>query len=167
VVSILTALLAVAGTGLALAATNDLALHTKRPTKPPARTTTRRTTTTPPPSHGRTSSESRPHVTQPAVAKAIDQLSLQANDASHQANATAAALRELKAVILDNPTQAISYTLLKREVAANQTTNASAIADIEKSVNKAYELMKWVIVAFCLGLLGIVVSAYRGKDATS
>jgi hypothetical protein len=59
---------------------------------------------------------------------------------------------------VSNPTQAISYTLLKHELADNQKTSAAAIAGIENSVNKEYDLMKWVVGVLFLGILGMMIS---------
>jgi hypothetical protein len=92
------------------------------------------------------------------ISRAIDRLEAKANAVSREANVTADALKEVKAVILANPTQAISYTLLKQEVAENQKSTGAAIAAVEGSVNKEYDLMKWVIGVLVLGILGMLVS---------
>lgn len=59
--------------------------------------------------------------------------------------------------MLENPAEAVSYTLLKREVQANQSGNAAALADVESSFAKEYDLMKLLVGVLGLGILGMIV----------
>jgi hypothetical protein len=88
---------------------------------------------------------------------AIGRLERQIYATSHTAARTAQGIKEIEAVMLENPAEAVSYTLLKREVQANQSGNAAALADVESSFAKEYDLMKLLVGVLGLGILGMIV----------
>lgn len=54
--------------------------------------------------------------------------------------------------------QAVSYTLLKREVHDDQVINNATLVGVEHSVEKEYDLMKWIVGVLIVGILGILVT---------
>lgn len=69
--------------------------------------------------------------------------------------------------MLENPAEAVSYTLLKQEVQANKASNAASLADMEIRFNNEYDLMKVDRRRVSAGILGMIVpiaiTAIRGR----
>jgi hypothetical protein len=131
---------------------------------------------TPTQEHAATTRLSRvPHVPtqtaseRPLSAAAGARLAQELDTTTLVASKAAAGLEEVKAVIQDNPKQAISYTLLEREVHADQESDARALSGVEKSVGSEYDLMKWLVGVLMLGILGMLVpltaAAVKGKSS--
>jgi len=85
-----------------------------------------------------------------------------------KANADLLALQD---ALLDNPAKAVALPLLKRDLDNSRTSTQASILTLQQSVDHQYDLLKWMLGTFVLGLASVVLTVWapaigRKKDGS-
>jgi hypothetical protein len=67
-------------------------------------------------------------------------------------------LDNLNYVIIDSPNKALQIPLLKKDMDSMKKEIILRFSSLEKSINKSYDIVKWVIGTILLSILGLAVS---------
>jgi hypothetical protein len=64
----------------------------------------------------------------------------------------------MRGILLDNPRAAVSYTLLKHEVADNQEKSALTTASLESRLDDENSKLELIVGVLGLGFLGLITT---------
>jgi len=74
-------------------------------------------------------------------------------------------LSTLEGAIVRSPDKALEIPLLRKDLDDLKNQGSSAISALQQDVSRQYDLMKWVLGTFVLGLGGLVFSVYKSSKA--
>jgi hypothetical protein len=74
-------------------------------------------------------------------------------------------LSGLEAAIVISPEKALQIPLLRKDLDDFRNQNNSAMSTLDQNIGRQYDLMKWVLGTFALGLGGLVFSVYKSGKA--
>jgi hypothetical protein len=76
-------------------------------------------------------------------------------------------LDELKSVIVENPTRALSLPLMRKDIADLSKRQDAIAISVEVEINRIYDFSKWFLALMITLAIGLVTMGfYRPKDAT-
>jgi hypothetical protein len=65
-------------------------------------------------------------------------------------------LSALENAILRDPAKALEIPLLERDLENNQLANQAALAAVRQDIDRQYDLMKWILGTFAVGIAGLI-----------
>lgn len=78
-------------------------------------------------------------------------------------NATVSVLQndveEIGDAILDDPGKALQLPLLRQDLDAAQSSNVAAYGSLRNDIDRQYDLMKWLLGTFVVGMVATLVTA--------
>jgi N-acetyl-beta-hexosaminidase len=74
-------------------------------------------------------------------------------------------LSALEGAIVQAPDKALEIPLLRKDLDDLKNQDSSAISALEQNISRQYDLMKWVLGTFVLGLGALVFSVYKANKA--
>jgi hypothetical protein len=70
-------------------------------------------------------------------------------------------VRRLRGAVLENPRHALQIPLLRQDFNNLKEATSSGIDGVGNDIDRAYDLMKWVVGTLAVGLIGLFVSSLR------
>ena len=72
----------------------------------------------------------------------------------------------LQDAILKDPAKALEMPLLRRDIESNQLANQAALVAVREELDRQYDLMKWILGTFALGVVGLIVTGISSRKET-
>jgi uncharacterized small protein (DUF1192 family) len=69
----------------------------------------------------------------------------------------------LQVAILRDPAKALEMPLLRRDIESNQAANQAALAAVRLDIDRQYDLMKWILGTFAVGVIGLIFTGISSR----
>ena len=76
-------------------------------------------------------------------------------------------LRGMEAAVGESPEKALAVPLLRKDMDALRASGSESLAAVEADLERQYDLMKWILGTFALGMLTVVITVVTASRSTS
>jgi len=64
----------------------------------------------------------------------------------------------LQSAVLEDPVKALELPLLRRDLENARVANDAGVQSVKADIERQYDLMKWLVGTFALGMLGMLAT---------